>query len=127
MKNILITFLKNRNKCKHKNALLRSSEGYCPDCGKYLVKNYYIVRCSRCDIKREAKLFWGEITPAERFCSNCGCSEYYIEQIEKVNFIDAKYAICIKEIADELHILHPEAQIWVEEEQGKIKQIALKN
>ena len=54
----------------------------CPDCGEYLVKNYYLVRCSRCDIKREAKLFWGEITPQNKYCENCGASEYYIEKIE---------------------------------------------
>ena len=72
MENILIKFIKNKNKCSHRNALLYSENGYCPDCGQYLVKNYYLIRCSRCDIKREAKLAWGEIVPAQKFCSNCG-------------------------------------------------------
>jgi len=115
MKNILISFLTKQNKCSHKNALLHSNVGYCPDCGQYLIKNYYLVRCSRCDIKREAKLYWGEIVPMEKFCSNCGCSEYYIEKLDSVNFIDAKYAIYLKEIANEIKNLHPETQIWVDE------------
>lgn len=123
MKNILISILKNRHKCTHKNALLHTNSGYCPDCGQYLIKNYYIVRCSRCDIKREAKIFWGEIVPANKFCSNCGSDEFYIEKIDDVNFVDAKYAIYIKEIANELQILHPEAQIWVSDDDEKIKQI----
>lgn len=127
MKNILIAFLKNKNKCTHKNALLHTNEGYCPDCGQYLVKNYYIVRCSACDIKREAKIAWGEIVPASKFCVNCGGSDYYIEKLDKINFIDAQYAVYLKEIADEMQNLHPEAQIWVEEEGGTIKRIPTKS
>ena len=123
MKNILISFIKNRNKCTHKNALLFSNEGYCPDCGQYLIKKYYLVRCMCCDIKREAKLYWGEIAPAKKYCSNCGSEEYYIEQIDSVNFIDAQYAIYIKEISSAIKNLHPEAQIWVEKE-GEVKRIA---
>ena len=115
MKNILIKFIKNKNKCNHKNALLHTDNGYCPDCGQYLIKNYYLIRCSRCDIKREAKLAWGEIIPIQKFCSNCGEQNYYIEKLDKVSFVDAKYAIYLKEIASEIHILHPESQIWVEE------------
>ncbi len=126
MKNILIKFFNSKQKCNHKNALLYSDSGYCPDCGQYLVKNYYIVRCACCDIKREAKLSWGEIVPMEKFCSNCGSSEYYIEKIDKLNLIDANWAIYLKEIADEMQIMHPEAQIWVEENE-KLKQISAKN
>ena len=127
MKNILIKFFKNKNKCTHKNALINTSEGYCPDCGQYLVKNYYIVRCASCDIKREAKLYWGEIVPKNKFCSNCGASEYYIEKLDKINFIDAQFAIYIKEIAEEIKNQSPETQIWVEKENGTIKQIEVKS
>ena len=125
MKNILISFLTKQNKCSHKNALLHSDSGYCPDCGQYLIKNYYLVRCSRCEIKREAKICWGEIVPMEKFCANCGSQEYYIEKIDSVNFIDAKYAIYLKEIANEMQNLHPETQIWVDEGDNVIKQISV--
>lgn len=124
MKNILISFFKTKNKCSHKNALINTTEGYCPDCGEYLVKNYYIIRCTCCDIKRQAKLSWGEIVPLNKFCSNCGNQNYYIEKLDKVSFVDASYAIYLKEIVNELNILHPNAQIWVEKENGKIKQIS---
>lgn len=127
MKNILISFLKNRNNCSHKNALLHSDSGYCPDCGQYLVKNYYLVRCARCDIKREAKLSWGEVVPMEKYCANCGASDYYIEKLDSVNFIDATYAVYIKEIADEMQKMHPEVQIWVDEGNNKVKQITAIN
>jgi len=123
MKNILIKFFENKQKCTHKNALINQEAGYCPDCGQYLVKNYYIVRCSVCDIKREAKLYWGEIVPKEKYCTNCGATEYYIEKIDKINFIDAKYAIYLKEIANECINNHPEVQIWVDEGNGKIERL----
>ena len=125
MKNILLYFLGHKNSCKHKNALINSDFGYCPDCGQFLVKNYYLIRCSRCDIKREAKICWDEIVPKDKFCANCGSHEYYIEKIDNVNFVDANFAIYLKEIADEFHALHPEMQIWVEKE-NKITKL-LKN
>ncbi len=130
MKNILLKFFQNKINCSHKNALLYANEGYCPDCGQYLIKNFYIIRCSRCDIKRQAKLNFGEIVPTEKFCQNCGNSQYYIEKLDSVNFIDATYAIYLKEIADNIHLLHSETQVWVEDEcnveDNIIKQITLK-
>ena len=126
MKNILIKFFQNQHKCTHKNALLYNNCGYCPDCGKYLVKNYYLVRCSCCDVKREAKIVWGEIVPKEKFCTNCGSSEYYIEKIDNISFVDARYAVYLKEIADELCDIHPNSQIWVEDEVDNNKLIKLK-
>lgn len=124
MKNILFKLLKNQCKCNHKNALLYQESGYCPDCGEYLVKNYYLLRCAKCDIKREAKLIWGEIVPKDKFCSNCGSDEYYIEKIDKVNFVDAYYAIYLKEIANKMQNLHPEVQVWVENGET-LKQITI--
>lgn len=125
MKNILISFFenrfKNKNKCTHKNALLTTSEGYCPDCGQYLKKNYYLIRCTRCDIKRTAKLCWGEVVPEDKYCSNCGETDYYIEKLDSVNFIDAKYAVYLKEIEDEFKNRYPESQIWVEEDNNTVK------
>ena len=122
MTNILLKLIKKQHKCSHKHALLHQDSGYCPECGEYLVKNYYLVRCARCDVKREAKLIWGEIVPKDKFCSNCGEHEYYIEKLDRVNFVDAQYAIYLKEIADKMADLHPETQIWVEDGE-KLKQI----
>ena len=50
-------------------------------------------------------------------------AEYYIEKLNSLNFIDAKFAVCVKEIANDMQILHPEIQIWVDEDSGDIKQI----
>ena len=95
--------------------------GYCPDCGEYLVRNYYIIRCSRCDIKRQAKLCWGEIVPVDKFCSNCGGQDFYLEKADKVNIVDAHYALYLKEKTKELNTLHPEVQIWIDENSKILK------
>ena len=90
--NILKFFLKDRI-CLHKNALLNSNEGYCPDCGAYLKKTFYVVRCKHCDIKRVGVVNFGDIEPLTRYCENCGGHEYYVEKLERINFFDIKYVI----------------------------------
>ena len=126
MKNKLLNFFLNKQKCKHKNALLTSNEGYCPDCGQYLIKSFYIVRCACCDIKRESKISWGEIVPAEKYCSNCGSNKYYIEKLESINLIDANFAVYLKEPVYDTGILHPEFQVWVDEDCNEQKLLGLK-
>ncbi|MCD8025292.1 MAG: hypothetical protein LUE64_07140 [Candidatus Gastranaerophilales bacterium] len=92
-------FFRNILKCSHKNALLHGNEGYCPDCGEYIRKSYYIVRCNCCGIKREAKRRFDEIMPKEKFCTNCGNADYTVEKHEKLSFTDINYALEVKEQA----------------------------
>ena len=63
--------------------------------------------------------------PASKFCSNCGESEYIIEKLDKINFVDAQYAIYTKEIIDKFSTLHPDTQIWVEKEGNTIKRLTV--
>lgn len=118
--------LKNLFKCKHYGALLYSNEGYCPTCGKYLKKSYYIIRCSHCEIKRSAKKEFGKIIPDEKFCTNCGEKEYYIEKYDKLNFVDINYAIEVKE---EININHKsqDFEIWVDSKDEANEQETQKN
>lgn len=125
MKNLLfyiISFLNNRKKCHHTHALLNSNEGYCPDCGIYLKKYYYVLRCRCCTHKREsARAALGtvkEIIPISRFCPVCGGEEFYIEKYEKLNLVDINYAIEVKEEFDILNTPDnfetPSTTVWVE-------------
>lgn len=99
--------------CRHPNALLYSNSGYCPDCGKYLKKTYYILRCVSCDIKRNAKKDFEKIIPIEKFCANCGEEEYKIEKYDKLNFVDINYAIETKETVEDKE-KYSEFEIWVD-------------
>ncbi len=115
MKSLFDLFLK-KPACTHTNALINTNEGYCPDCGAYVKKYFYIVRCSRCDVKREAKVYFGDILPKEKFCTNCGSKEFYVEKLEKISFIDVAYAIYTKEELTQSQIELASAQIWVDDE-----------
>ena len=111
---MLRRILRKLLKCSHKNAILNSNEGYCPDCGEYVRKAYYIVRCSHCGIKRVSKKTFDKITPSGMYCHNCGSTEYIIEKHEHLNIVDINYAIEIKETQKEFGESE-KIEIWVEE------------
>ncbi len=111
-----ISFYLNEKKCKHPNALINSNEGYCPDCGVYLKKYFYIVRCSHCDIKREASLKGSNIIPNTKFCPNCGGSDFYIEKLDSISIVDINYAVHRKEVEENYNNLIDTTQVWVEKE-----------
>ncbi len=117
---MLKKFLKEIFKCKHKNAILHTDEGYCPDCGHYVRKAYYIVRCSCCGIKRTAKKHFDTVYPTEKFCTNCGESAYIVEKYDKLNLVDINYAIQVKETSAQAGET-TEIEVWVETE-GKTKE-----
>lgn len=100
--------------CRHERALADSQEGYCPDCGVYLKKYYYVIRCSHCDIKREGTIHRGEIVPETHFCENCGGEEFYIERFEHVRITDIRHAICIKEPQIDRENFIDVTQIWAD-------------
>lgn len=125
MKNLilyLISIINNKTKCRHSHALLHSNEGYCPDCGAYLKKYYYVLRCKCCAHKREAtRAAFGEvneIVPISKYCPICGGEEFYIEKYEKLNFVDINYAIEVKEVFDILNAQNnfetSSTTVWVE-------------
>ena len=93
----LFSIINNSGKCRHTNALRSANEGYCPDCGVYLKKYYYVLRCSCCNHKREAaRAVFGnknEIVPVSRYCPVCGGAEFYVEKYEQLNLVDISYAI----------------------------------
>lgn len=117
----LFSIISNGSKCRHSNALLNSNEGYCPDCGKYLKKYYYVLRCGCCNHKREAAraVFGknGEIIPVSKFCPVCGGKEFYVEKYETLNLVDINYAIEVKEefsFEDAYFENSSETKVWVE-------------
>lgn len=114
-------FIKSIFECRHKNALINSSEGYCPDCGKYLKKRYFVIRCQNCGIKRLGKKSFNKISPKENFCTCCGSSEFIIEKYEKLNFTDINYAIEVKETIENPEIIN-NLEIWVEENKNAEKE-----
>lgn len=113
--NIFDLFLR-KTTCAHTHALINTNEGYCPDCGKFVKKYFYIVRCSCCEVKREAKVYFGEVLPKDKFCTNCGSKEFYVQKLDTISFIDIDYAVYTKEVFELDRADYASTQVWVENE-----------
>lgn len=114
---MLIDFFKHKTECSHEHLRSDLDESYCPDCGALVRNKWYLVRCSCCNIKRKA--FAGyEIKPDAKYCPNCGSSDFYIQELDKINFTDINYAV-LKRIVVQQSNCHTN-QVWVEKEDNLI-------
>lgn len=113
MFDILLKFL-NYSPCSHQNVETSKSLSYCPDCGKLIRTNWYIIRCSCCGKKRIGLLKYGKIVPIAKFCTNCGTNEYEIEKLPHLNYFDINFAIA-KQEEEKNPEEHELTQTWCEE------------
>lgn len=112
---MIFDFLKQKHECKHTRVRIDVEEAYCPDCGALIKNKWYLVRCSSCNIKRTAHLEYGSIKPDTKYCPNCGGTEFYIQELNNLSFIDVNYAILKKTIIQQGSQIT--RQIWIEEEE----------
>ena len=110
----LTDLLNLTKKCFHEKVTPDMDFGYCPDCGKLIKNEWYIVRCGCCGVKMKAVVKNGEIYPQNHYCSNCGSDEYIAEKIPKINFIDVHYAALIKSEVEEESKERFTTQCWQE-------------
>lgn len=113
---MILDFIKNKKECQHNRVPINIDEAYCPDCGELVKNKWYLVRCACCDIKRTAHNHYDEIIPDDKFCHNCGAAEYYIEELNNINFIDVNYAVYKKETVYQ-HCCSTN-QIWIEKDEN---------
>ena len=117
-------FLKSLRGCRHDKVKIQSDGAYCPDCGQYVVIKWYLVRCSCCGVKRVAMLdFNDNVKAVDKYCPNCGSTNTFVEEIEKINFVDINFAVHKKEI-ETPNIFSSSTQIWTEPE-DKYEQVLL--
>ena len=93
---IRIFFPDINTKCNHSKVRPDVEQAYCPDCGKLIKNEWYITRCACCGVKMKAIVKNGEIVPQEHYCSNCGNEEFIVEKVDKINFIDIRFAVLLK-------------------------------
>ena len=117
----LFELFKFNKKCYHESVLPNLEMVYCPDCGKLIKNEWYIVRCACCGVKLVAKTQGDEVVPLNHFCANCGCEEYKIEKLDQINFINVNYAVLIKREVEMLSV-NVTTQCWQEKisEQPKL-------
>ena len=111
---LLTEFIKSLRGCRHEKVRIESNGAYCPDCGQYVVIKWYLVRCSCCGVKRVAYLDLNDnVKPVEKFCPNCGEVHTYVEEIQKINFVDINFAVHKKEVVEQ-HVSAAQTQLWTE-------------
>lgn len=115
---LLISQFISNQECNHNKITPDLEAGYCPDCGKYIENHWFITRCACCGIKQKTIILKNKISPAAKFCRNCGHNEFIIQQLNKINFVDIHYAAVTKKIIkDRKPYL---TQSWVEESEENI-------
>ena len=111
-------FQKN-NTCRHEKVSTDSGGSYCPDCGKYVINEWYISRCKCCGVKQKTIIIQDRIKAQVSFCKNCGNNRFYTEKVEKINFIDINYATIQKRAINNARKNF--TQIWEEKGYQPIK------
>lgn len=110
----ILEFFKLNKTCSHNKVKPEIDFAYCPDCGELVENQWYLLRCSCCGVKLRGIIKNGKIIPEEHFCHNCGCKDYNIERIDKINFIDISYAVLIKSLVQKNSFKY--TQSWVEKD-----------
>ncbi len=109
----LSKFFNFKKSCIHSRVSPNLESGYCPDCGKLIKNEWYITRCSCCGVKLKTIVKNNEVMPEFNYCTNCGCNEYKVEKLDKINFIDINFAVLIKKVETELLKVNT-TQCWQE-------------
>ncbi len=117
---MIFDFFIHKHECKHTHVPVDIDQAYCPDCGALIKNKWYIVRCCCCDIKRAAHIEYDDIKPDTKFCPNCGGTEFYVEELNSLNFTDIKYAIFKKIVIKQENFTT--RQIWIEKEENLISE-----
>ena len=96
----LMEFFNRNRTCSHSRVRPDVEFAYCPDCGELVENQWFIVRCACCGVKLPGIIKNGEIIPEKKYCHNCGNHNFVIEKIDKINFIDIRYAVLIKAVVN---------------------------
>ena len=112
-------FLQNlfniNKKCSHCNVMPNVEQAYCPDCGKLIRNDWYITRCACCGMKlKTMSTKNGKIIPQAHYCTNCGSSEFRVEKLEGLSFIDINFAVLVKNIVENDQKIRSTTMCWQE-------------
>jgi Zn finger protein HypA/HybF involved in hydrogenase expression len=82
--------------CQHERILPNIQGGYCPDCGEYVINEWFITRCSCCGTKQVSIIKRGRVLAAQAFCKNCGGTSFHVEKLDGIDIVNVNYAVLIK-------------------------------
>ncbi len=117
---MIFDFFKQKHECKHTHVPIDVDEAYCTECGALIKNKWFLIRCSSCNIKRTAHCEYDIIKPDTKYCPNCGGTDFYIQELDNINFIDLHYAVLKKTVIPQTK--RATRQIWIEQEETLIPQ-----
>lgn len=105
--------------CKHSNINpLSVHDSYCPDCGKRIMFEWYIIKCSDCYTKRSGYHLFEEYTPHYKYCKRCGSNNFEVEVKQELHFFEYSYAsFKIKEVdkyTEASYHKKSQTKVWLE-------------
>lgn len=110
----LTNLFKFKKSCAHEKIAPDVETAYCPDCGKLIQNEWYITRCSCCGMKLRTIIHNDKVEPQYHFCKNCGSSEFTVEKIPKINFIDINFAVLKRQVIENDLPQRVSTQCWQE-------------
>ena len=114
---MILNLFKNIKECQHPRINPGVTGAYCPDCGEYVVNKWYLTRCKCCNIKRVSYSSFNNIKPNSKYCPNCGSQDFFLEELDKINFIDINFAV-LKKVIIEPQSVFAKSQLWVDERES---------
>ena len=108
----LFDYIFSKRECTHNKIPPEVECAYCPDCGELVENQWFILRCACCGVKVPAVIKNGKIVPLQKHCTNCGMSDFNVEKLEKVNFINVDYAVLMKKTVHSENVEF--TQSWVD-------------
>lgn len=121
----LTNLFRFKKTCSHEKISPAVERGYCPDCGKLIENEWYITRCACCDVKLKTIAKNGEAIPQYQYCMNCGSTEFKVEKLKNIDFININFAVLIRREIDELKKAFTTTQCWQEKTNEQPKLLAL--
>lgn len=115
---MILNLFRTIRECQHNNVSPDVERAYCPDCGTFVQNKWYLTRCSCCNIKRVSYSNFNMVRPISKFCPNCGSKDFYLEELDHINFIDVNFAV-VKKVETLNQAVSGRSQIWVDEKENQ--------
>jgi ribosomal protein S27AE len=96
--------------CGHRHTPVAEGKCYCPDCGKGVIYQWVVVRCTTCRVRVDSRILLRQIMPSSRCCPKCGEHSFQVEYLEAPSYFHLHKAQLI--VRDEHDYLQDRFHYW---------------
>jgi uncharacterized protein (DUF983 family) len=87
--------------CNHARTVVNEGKCYCPDCGRGLIYQWVVLRCTACGSRRESGYLLRQVIPRQRCCPHCGDSLWHLDILDSPSYFQLDQArLMVKEEVD---------------------------